>query len=75
MSAKRALATKWSPADWVLLQTIADHLGVSMAEVLRWALRYYAAHGHWTASREERQDTLRAAEEAGSTLRPGEVRL
>jgi len=43
------------PEDRVILRRIADYMDASEADVMRWALRWYALRGPWTDDVEERQ--------------------
>lgn len=54
----RPLYMELSVEDWELLRRIADATGHSRAQIMRWALRYYAVKGNWPKNSRERLELV-----------------
>lgn len=71
MKAVRQQMMEWSAEDWDLLLAIAHTMGQTRSQIVRWALRYYAAEGPWAMSPSDRSVVVgsEAALEVGPDLR------
>ncbi len=54
----KPLYMELSESDCELLKSLARSTEQSKAQIVRWAVRYYAINGPWTRNRSERQELV-----------------
>lgn len=70
MTKKRYCLLTFDGSDNVLIQKIAEHMGIPMIAVVRLAVRFYAANGPWPVDNNGlREEIISAATVAAAKAR------